>query len=72
MANLSVYDVDWSDDEGINLETHRDYLQKFCEDFKLKMIERIDAAMEEKDKTVQVLLAVLVETRAHVPDGSKQ
>ena len=51
---LSDYSIDWSDDRGVNSDSHKEYLEKFCADFEEKVKRLIDDASQMQEKTNQV------------------
>ena len=51
---LTDYSIDWSDDRGVNSDSHKDYLEKFCDDFEEKVKRLIDDASQKQEKTTQV------------------
>ena len=48
---LSDYSIDWSDDRGVNSDSHKQYLDKFCDDFEEKVKRLIDDASQMQEKT---------------------
>ena len=55
---LSDYSIDWSDDRGVNSESHKEYLEKFCDDFEEKVKRLIDDASQTQEKTNPVNVLV--------------
>ena len=48
--NISRFDVEWSGKEGIDRETHLEYLNQFCQHFQLSILRLVDRAVVEDQK----------------------
>lgn len=63
-TNLTRFCVEWSGKEGIDPETHAEYLEQFCEHFLASVSRLVNNAMAKHEKLANN--AVYVETLQHL------
>ena len=49
-SNVGRFEVEWSGREGLDKETHTEYLTEFCENFHSRITELVDRAVVAKEK----------------------
>lgn len=49
-ANTSRFTIEWSGKEGIDKDTHKEYLQKFTEHFHKSILNQVHQAMEKHER----------------------
>ncbi|XP_043227949.1 NACHT and WD repeat domain-containing protein 2-like isoform X1 [Amphibalanus amphitrite] len=52
-TNLQRYTVEWTGREGLDLDTHQEYLQHFITHFYKNMVKLVDRAMRKEDSSAQ-------------------
>ncbi|XP_033222269.1 NACHT and WD repeat domain-containing protein 2 [Belonocnema kinseyi] len=69
-ANLQRYTVEWIGREGLDPETHGEYLQHFITHFYRNMIKLIDRAMRKEDSSAQGQIITEILQHLHACNNS--
>ncbi|XP_076047272.1 NACHT and WD repeat domain-containing protein 2 [Oratosquilla oratoria] len=71
-SNMHRYTVEWIGREGLDKETHEEYLQLFCTHFYKGMTKLIDRAMRKEDSSAQGQIITEILQHLHACNNSVQ